>query len=371
MTVSPPKSRRAAPDPLLGLGLGLIALACLLWLSFMIFAVTDGVGYSLYPASEHALLFLWGIFILSQSRLAQLSERPRLTLWTNTTGAGPLVLLSAYATAALVVAAVFSQSKLVLIGAWWAIAIALKAALYLELREPRRRQPFVIAALLCGWLGAMLLALAPIFVMRAGLLAPLGKLLFFDALPQLALLGLLAAALRPYQSLLAACGFLLSAWLEAYGHFTEAFALRTLVVAPLLWLGWKGLPSPLGFWCGLIAASWLGGMAGIAIWPHYLIHLKHFIYLGVYLTLAALVLCIPLRWPSLAIKPGAAKLLTRKRFNWVVGLVALGAVTRATSYVSHASYVRHLGYAAGIILLALGLAWPAYRRWRRRSAKLV
>lgn len=188
----------------------------------------------------------------------------------------------------------------------------------------------------------------------------LAKLLLFDAMPQLALLALIAAA-QPFAiRTVAAAAFAVSLYGEAMGDFPAAFGLRALVIGLILWRSWRGLVSPLGFWCGLIAACWVGGTAAIAIWPQYMIHLKHFVYLGVYLTLTALAVCLPQRWPPSV--PTAA--ISRKRFNWIVGLIALAALTRATAFVSHSSYVRHLAYAAGIIVVGLILGWAGYRKAR-------
>lgn len=398
----------AETDLLLWLGIGLISLACLLWLAFMSFAISGSVGLSLYPASEHALLFMLGSVFASQSWLAHGgfclpssphdphdphptnhdARAPRLSvsygaLFGAYQSAGLIQLmagvLSALTLATLGHAVIAGQATLLLIVTWWAIAIAFKILLWLALRQPWRSplSRYTIAALLSGFGGATLMALSHVFVVEAAILAPLAKLLIFDGMPQLALLGLIAVRGVQHEHssaaglvfrLLILAGFLASLALEALGWFSWAFALRGIFVALALWQGWRCfLPkaaSPLRFWCQLIAASWLGGTLATAIWPQYMIHFKHFIYFGVYLTVTVLLLCAPLRWPPC----GAKAVLSRKLFNWVVGLVALGALTRATSYVSHASYVRHLGYAAVILLLAIGLAIPPYLKWRRQKA---
>lgn len=356
---SRPPSPSPAQDPLLALGMVLIAFACILWLTFMTYAVTDGFGISLYPASEHALLFLWGIALVSQSQLAWRSKAPTMSF---SLASSRVLTIAAMATALLCVAAVISQSVTIRIITWLSLAIAIKMGFLTA--ASHRRQPLLLAALLCGWLGATVLALSYLLVPHAALLSIWGKILFFDGMPQLALLALMSSAINPLAATFAALAFIVSLALEGLQFYPAAFGLRSVVLAVLVAVGnWRSLTSPLSFWGGLIALSWIGGTASIAVWTHYMIHLKHFIYLGVYLTLAALVLSIPLRWPGAAKGP----LLTRKRFNWVVGLVALGALTRATSYVSHSSYVRHLGYAAGIILVAIGLALPVYRKWRRSA----
>lgn len=355
MTKAAPREQPRC-DGLLILGLSLISFACLLWLNFMIFAITGGVGFALYPASEHALLLLWGIALVSQSQLAQTgrqSQRPPLLL------SGPALWPMALTLSVLIVAAVVTGSPLVLILTWLGLAIALLMALLAcastlasASSTPTAGRLMAAAALLCGWLGAILMALSHALTAQSALLATLAKLLVFDALPQLMLLALWAPS-GPVAAL-----FLGSILAEASGQPSVAYALRGAAIALAILPRLKALdPSLQRFWQRLVAAFWLGGTLAIAFWPELTIHLKHFIYFGVYLTLAALALAAPL-----ALVPP----MTPKRFHWVVGLVALGALTRATAFVSHASYTRHLGYAALIVLIALGLAIPAYRRWQRR-----
>lgn len=338
-------------DGLLILGLASISFACLLWLNFTIVAIT-GVGFTLYPASEHALLFLWGIALSSQSELARAEGRPRL--------AGPAVLPLAITISALIFASIVSSSAIITAITWQAIAIALLMALY---AEGGRRQPLLTAGLLCGWLGAMLMALTyslPLLVPEgaAAAIAPIAKLLVFDAMPQLILLGLITASIPGRSTGPAAALFLASVIADGASQPAMAFSLRAAAIAIAV-VPRLRTSSPLSFWHRLVAAFWVGGTLGIAFWPIYTIHLKHFIYFGVYLTLAAVVIAAPLRLRH--------HTMTRKRYNWVAGLVALGAVTRATAFVSAASYTRHLGYAALIVLVAIGLAVPAYLSWRRRE----
>lgn len=389
-----PLRTKSGDDFLLWLGIALISLACLLWLAFMSFAISGSVGLSLYPASEHALLFMLGTILASQSYLAQTgyslppagqnampqsSMPPQLSISYCASRPARLIQLLAGVLSVLILVAIVSQTTNMLIVTWWAIALALVILHWLALRQPWRSplSLFTLAALLLGLGGAVLMALSHSLVAEAGVLAPLAKLLIFDGMPQLALLGLIlmtgsVASANPSaglaSQLLILTGVLASLALEALSLFAPAFTLRGLAVALALWQGWRDFStkasSPLGFWCQLIAASWLGGTFATAIWPQYMIHFKHFIYFGVYLTLTVLLLSAPLRWPS----SGRQAVLSRKLFNWVVGLVALGALTRATSYVSHSSYVRHLGYAAFIVLLAFGLAIPPYLKWRRQKA---
>lgn len=364
----PSKPSLLAVDPILALGLGSISFACLLWLNFMTFAVTDGVGFALYPASEHALLFMWGIALCSQSPLARGSHQPLLPL------NGPALLpLAATISALIAVAVVYpGRNPLLLTLTWLALAIALLMAAIAALStkvvlaapgSPNPQRPIVGSGLLLGWLGAILMALSYLLPTHGAVLVVLAKLLVFDALPQLVLLGLLQRGFPVAAPLLTAALFLASVVTEALGSPVAAYGVRAVAIGGAFCaaaFASRRLPADdqpsLRFWRWLLASSWLGGTIAIAIWPQLAIHLKHFIYFGVTLTLTALVLAAPLRF--------RVALMTRKRFNWVVGLVALGAVTRATAFVSHSSYTRHLGYAALIVLVAMSLAVFAYRHPR-------
>lgn len=365
---APLESTPAVPDRLLGAGVALIAIACLLWLGFVTHALSGQLPAAYYPMREHALLFLLGICLVSQSLLANaphgLASRPvKLRMqWLGTPGY--LAIILAVAAVIGVVTRIPELLSLVWAG-FGTSAYVSGVAVALSNFRSGRWQPLALVGMICGFAGGGMMASVAVVPDVSAHWQTLAKLLLFDAMPQLALLALIAAA-QPFAiRTVATAAFAVSLYGEAMGDFPAAFGLRALVIGLILWRSWRGLPSPLGFWCGLIAACWVGGTAAIAIWPQYMIHLKHFVYLGVYLTLTALAVCLPMRWsvanPS-AVQPTAA--ISRKRFNWIVGLIALAALTRATAFVSHSSYVRHLAYAAGIILVGIILGWAGYRKAR-------
>jgi hypothetical protein len=263
----------------------------------------------------------------------------------------------------------------------------LKSRLILRLENPPYSFVFVFLGAVFGLVGSFLMTIASYELEKFGFLESWGKVLFFDSMVTCFVLGIgitlipgilghtdsVKAQKKIYEEAesylksvpnhiyICLLGFTLSVFLEAmelnpWGYVLRAFVITFLALKywslfkPVATKKWHGRMIKVACWF-LIIGSWT-----IVIFNDYVIHMKHFIYVGTYILLT---LMISTRVILAHAKESLDYEYRKLPYLLIGGLVALAACTRATAFLLPDSYNNHLGYA-GLVLFFAAVVWGIY-----------
>tara|TARA_Y100000768_G_C23991035_1_gene693072 strand:+ start:10518 stop:11696 length:1179 start_codon:yes stop_codon:yes gene_type:complete len=356
-----------------------LAIACLLygcslWFTYAFF----GIGEA--PITQHATLFVGGFLYFSILGFL-LTAIPRFT-GSNFLSLWELVIFIVHLMG--VVFSYFLDSHIF----YWAF-IASGWVTFLFFAVPRfvvrKQNPpftfvFVGLGVVLGLLGSSLNFLAALESGIFGALKPWGKLFFYDGMVTCFILGVggrlipgilgfvesVAEQRRRYEQpkrflsiiprdiIFAFIAFILSLVLEGFGLVSTAFVIRGIVITYFSFKYWRlhekvksqkwhGKVLKLSCFM-LLFGSWV-----ICFGTEYTIHFKHLIYIGSYCLMTLMV-------ASRVIVAHSNESLDIEFKKWpalALGIILLiAAFTRASALFIEGSYIRHLGYTA----LMLGIA---------------
>lgn len=360
--------------PLFPIGLLTGAAGTAVWILF-------ALGKIEYPGQRHADLMIGG-FLVTYAAGFLMTAIPRFT-GARQSQNGELALGTLTATALLLTGTFASRAVYQSIELLALLLIVAYAARRFLAREHNPPPVFVFVGLgLLMGVAGIALQLAATLAFIGGPAVFLGRQLFYQGMMLSLVLGVgsrLIPAILGWAELpriqiskmseharvprmkiegpLLALAFTLAAGfvIEAFVHVAAGAALRALVTTFLAFKLWKLQRRPqsqgrMAFWLWISAWSTLLGTWVIALFPAFMIHGAHLMFIGGF---GLMTLMIASR---VTVSHGGygIEFETRSRSYTFIGwLVVAAALTRVTAPLLPAQYVSHLAYAAACWIFAL------------------